>query len=563
MDRQTLYLDIDEEITSVVDKLKSAEVSGLDLVIPKEALVLKSVVNLKLLKRQADSLGKEITIVTTDKVGRKLAEQIGIPVIEKPGQAPKEVRMSAVEPPQPTASDIEMKQSAKEVPKPEIMEEAEAAEVAAGADGPLVETGEVVSPVTAKAEESDPASSEVPKDEVSDKSKNPKTKMAKWKKWAIIGGFAALALAVAAYIFVPLSNITIKLAAEKKKVDFNFTADKANSSVDTTGQIVPARLIDENKEVTAKFPTTGKKKVGEKATGTVKIVNHNYSSSPVSIVGGSRITTAAGLVFRTNTNVTVPGFVKVGLNVTDGTVEVAATADQVGENYNIAANTTMSVPGLAGAAGDIYATNTGAFSGGSARDVQFVTQDDVNKAKDEVSKTGNGDFQRAIQDKVEDGERLLDNSIKINVTEATPSIAVNGEGAEFELKVKANVKAMVFKDEDLKKLAESVLGDQIGAGKEIVEKESLISATDFTDADYDKGVLHAKLSGEAYVATKLEQDKIKTELSGDGEATAMDYLKGIDGVDEVEIKFFPSFYKRLPRIKNHIYLKTSLDKVQS
>jgi hypothetical protein len=244
-------------------------------------------------------------------------------------------------------------------------------------------------------------------------------------------------------------------------------------------------------------------------------------------------------------------------------VDVAATADQVGENYNIAANTTMSVPGLAGASGDIYATNGAAFSGGSARDVQFVTQEDVNKAKEDVTKTANGDFQRAIQDKIQDGERLLDNSIKIEVTEATPSIAVNGEGAEFELRVKAKVKALVFKDEDLKKLAESVLGDQIGSGKEIVEKESLISSTDFTDADYDKGVMHARLSGEAYVATKIEQDKIKTELSGDGETAALDYLKGIDGVDDVEIKFFPGFYKRVPRIKNHIYLKTSLDKVQS
>lgn len=561
MDRQTLYLDIDEEITSVVDKLKGAETAGIDLVIPKEALVLKSVVNLKLLKKQAETLGKEITIVTTDKVGRKLAEQIGIPVVEKPGEAPKEVRMSAAEPVAPV-SEIELKKGKSKVQadeEPEI-EYKEKAPVAT-ADEVVAPTAEIVATNAAEQYEAIPdEEAKAEKPILDDKGKRKKSG---WKKWAILGGFGALAMAVAAYIFVPLANVQINLAAEKKQVSFSFTADKANTAVDTTNQVVPARLIDENKEVSAKFPTTGKKKVGEKATGTVKIVNHNYSSSPVSIVAGSRISTSGGLIFRTSTNVTVPGFVKVGLNVTDGTADVAATADAVGENYNVSANTTMSIPGLAGGSGDIYATNAAAFSGGSSRDVQYVTQDDVNNAKESVTKNSQTEFQKAISDKIQSGERLLDNSGKITVAEAAPSVAVNGEASEFTLTVKANVKALVFKEDDLAKLAESVLGDQIGAGKEIVEKDSLISSTTFTDADYDKGQMHAALSGEAFVAAKIDQEKVKIQLSGDSETSAQSYLTGLDGVDSTEIKFFPGFYKRLPRIKNHIYIKTSLNKTQS
>jgi hypothetical protein len=121
---------------------------------------------------------------------------------------------------------------------------------------------------------------------------------------------------------------------------------------------------------------------------------------------------------------------------------------------------------------------------------------------------------------------------------------------------------LVFKDDDLKKLAEGVLGDEIGSTKEIVEKESLTSSSEFTDADYDKGQMHARLTGEAYVATKLEQEKIKSRLTGDSENTALDYFKSVDGVDEVSIKFFPGFYKRIPRIKSHIYIKTEVNKNQ-
>src|SRR3989304_6581447 len=85
MERKILYLEIDEEITSVIDRLKKTAEADIHLVVPKEAALLQSIVNLKLLKKQADSLGKQIQIITHDKVGRNLAEQVGIHSVSKIG----------------------------------------------------------------------------------------------------------------------------------------------------------------------------------------------------------------------------------------------------------------------------------------------------------------------------------------------------------------------------------------------------------------------------------------------------------------------------------------------
>ncbi|MDR3558967.1 MAG: hypothetical protein P4L62_02250 [Candidatus Pacebacteria bacterium] len=80
---QTFYIDIDEEITSIVEKLKKARVKELIMVVPKRALLIQSIVNLRILKKEADEAGLQLMIVTQDKLGKILIEKAGILVQQK------------------------------------------------------------------------------------------------------------------------------------------------------------------------------------------------------------------------------------------------------------------------------------------------------------------------------------------------------------------------------------------------------------------------------------------------------------------------------------------------
>jgi hypothetical protein len=544
MDRDTLYLDNDEEITSVVDKLKGASHASIDLVIPKDALLFQGVVNLKLLRKQAESLGKEITIVTQDKVGTKLAEQIGIPVVAKVGQTPKVVKMAESDPVSFNEEDIEMKEDAPKVGE---------------SDDTILDTEEVVEAAAAKETVED-----LPKEEL--KKTAGGGKMAKWKKVGLASGFVFIALFVAAYIYVPLANVSIKLAAEKERVDISFKVDKSYDEVDTGAEVIPASIVEEEKEVTEKYQTTGSRDAGEKASGTVTIVNHEYSTDAFTINAGTRIQTSSGLIYRTKNNVSVPKYIKVGGVVTqEGKVSVDVAADAPGEKYNVVGGK-MSIPGLMSSGvtiDDIYATSSNPFTGGSTKTIKFVTQADINKAKEEIGKGAQDELKSAIALKIGDGYRLLDEGLKLEQVSAEPTKKVNEEATEFELKAKYKATAITFKEDDLLKLAEAVLSDKIGSTKEIVEKGSLISTTKFIEADFEKGILSANLSGEAYIAQKLDEDKLKIDLTGENEANAKKYLEGIEGVEEVSVRYFPTFYKRMPRLKNHIYLKTEILKAES
>lgn len=550
MERQTIYLDNDEEITSVVDKLKGAEKVSVDLVIPKESVLLQSVVNLKLLKKQAEGLGKEISIVTQDKVGRKLAAQIGIPVIEHAGDEIPVVKMSEAEE-IAKESDIEM----KEAPATLVTEPEDEIEFKKGAEETIAPTSEKLTPGVEKVE----SKPEEPKTEEPKGKEKPKGK--KWKTWGLVGGFVALFAFVAAYIFIPQARVELKVAAEKNKVDFTFKADKTASSVDAGNQVIPARVIDENVEKSEKYKTTGKKKTGTKATGTITVRDTGFNSpGPTQIIAGTRFVNSGGLIFKSTANISVPGFTVVNGNPVPGApVSVTVEADQVGDEYNLAP-TSFTIPALN--TNKITASSASAFSGGTSKDIQFVTQTDLNTAKEDMAKKLEDELKKLALEKTGRDERLLENAWKITQVSAEPSVAVNGEAAEFELKAKSNIKAIVFKDEDLKKLAQNVLRDQIGQTKEILESEQLTASAEFTDGDFEKNQMNCRLSGEAFVGAKLDQDKIKTDISGESEAKAAEYFRQMGGIDEVNIRFFPSFYKRLPRVKNHIYIKSTINKSQ-
>lgn len=78
---QTFYIDIEEEISSVVDRLNKSMSVDNYFVVPKRALFLQSIVNLKLLKRESEKIGKQIFIVTQDEIGMSMAERCGISVL--------------------------------------------------------------------------------------------------------------------------------------------------------------------------------------------------------------------------------------------------------------------------------------------------------------------------------------------------------------------------------------------------------------------------------------------------------------------------------------------------
>ena len=76
---QIVYIDVDEEITSILDRIRQEVAVDIFLVVPKGAMLLNSIINLKLLKKETEKMGKTVSIVApNDNRAKVMIERAGI-----------------------------------------------------------------------------------------------------------------------------------------------------------------------------------------------------------------------------------------------------------------------------------------------------------------------------------------------------------------------------------------------------------------------------------------------------------------------------------------------------
>src|SRR5215468_4341500 len=76
--KDTIYIDVDDEITAIIDKLRGSHEKIVALVLPKRATVFQSIVNMKLLKRTADEAKKHLVLITSEAGLMPLAGSVGL-----------------------------------------------------------------------------------------------------------------------------------------------------------------------------------------------------------------------------------------------------------------------------------------------------------------------------------------------------------------------------------------------------------------------------------------------------------------------------------------------------
>src|SRR6266702_5309528 len=80
MKKDVIYIDIEDDITSIIGKVKDASAKIVALVPPKRIGVLQSAVNLKLLQKSASGTDKRIVLITSDHSLIALAAGLKIPI---------------------------------------------------------------------------------------------------------------------------------------------------------------------------------------------------------------------------------------------------------------------------------------------------------------------------------------------------------------------------------------------------------------------------------------------------------------------------------------------------
>ncbi|MCL5093884.1 MAG: hypothetical protein M1355_02040 [Patescibacteria group bacterium] len=547
-----IFLDVDEEITSVIDRLKKVEESEISLVVPKESVLLQSVVNLKLIKREAEKEGKTITLVTSNKVGRILAENVGLATFSGEREAKEERENTSSEIIQETKEKVPI--AYNETPnskgkEPEFKKESLP-------EGEIVVKEEEINNEEAKAKEqqAEPAKEKPAL-------QNQKKIGFKLPK-AGIAAFSFLAIAilgVAGYFYIPRVEITIKVNAQKKAFETDVTVDKAEPDSKIDRGLLHGELVEIKKEDKKSFHSTGTKNIGTKATGIINVRN-SFSTTPQTLVAGTRFQTG-NLIFRSTANVDVPGYTDPGGGIVPGSMNVSIEADDVGSQYNVGPSA-FTIPAFSGTAKQdkITGVSSQAMSGGESREVKIVIQEDFDKARESYSNEAKEKVKKELKEKIKKDYSLPDEATEIVITDASSSPGIGAEGEQFTLTLKIEAMGLSYKESELREAYKKKLNDEAGTRRGVVEDGYDGRKMAFSKVDLKAGTMSINIKSDAYLGAVFDKDSLMNEIIGQTEAKSRQYILGQEGVKDVTFHFWPSFIKRIPRLKNHLNIKTEVVK---
>ncbi len=544
--KDTIYIDVEDDITAVIDKLKNSNEKIVAMVPPKGNAVLQSTVNLKLLNRAAKSGDKQPVIVTNNSALMALAGGLGMYVAKNLQSKP----YIPTDENQPLDTD-------------ESLDVTEAAGVAAAAavgtkvaldDGDELEVHadelvadleEDVPPDASKAAAGATAANAAGKKGKKDKNKKVPNFGNFKKKLLIFGGIGAVLLFALIFLLArPKASIVVR--AETTPVDIAYEAtisDSGTSNPET--YVFRAEVQEENKTITQNFTPTGKKDVGEKATGTVSFSTSQISALGTTIPAGTRLQSSGGKVFVTN------GSVTMNLN-NYSDAPVGVTAVERGGSFNGASGS------VSGAPSGISASFTGSTSGGTDKTVTVVSQSDVNKATDELKKKDNEDVKKELEKAFDDDVKVLGDSFTATVDQVTSEPRVGQEANEGKLTAQVTYRLMALKKADIKAANEAAIKKEMdNPDQQQVYKDGVEDAQfekiklDGTNATY-------KVSSVGQYGPKFDTGSIAEAVAKKKSGEVRSYIQDLPGVKSVEINISP-FWSRSTPGADKIEIKLEVD----
>ena len=548
----TVYLDVDDEITSAAARIRGSEATKVALVIPYGSRIATSRMNFRLLSREAVVNNRRLSIVATDPATRALAASAGLPVFasvaEWDAAAPVSgdtsvgattgadastgeagaaiVAAAVIAQPPPTGS-----RSRKKAPVPDEAPTLglPAAAVAAAGTASAAASGSAVgaTPKAAAPPAKLPSGTPPP---VRTTPVGDRTSVVRTRSMPRIGGpaiviAAAVVLAivvagVGAYVFLPSAEIVVTPREEPVSIALVIRADPDVAAPDATANVVPADRLEIPVTASDTFPATDKRVEEKQASGEVEFRSFNTASENT-IAKGSVVSTEGGIRFQTTAAVTLPRAVVIPPNEIRPSVRtVGIVAAKAGTAGNVPANAVTVIP----PAEDPTLTdvrNPGETTGGTHEEFPRISQEDVDSAMTSLQSQLAEEFNTALTDGAGASSDVTVFAETAVLGEATPTpdpaTLVGKEQESFELALNATGTVIAVDASPVVNIAETRLLANIGPDHRLVEGSIEILPGDPTVAN---GEVSFPVTAEAARVRILDPAELLTLVQGQSIADA-------------------------------------------
>lgn len=566
--KRIIFVDIDDEITSIQDKISQVKAKRIYLVIPKRSVVFQSVINLKILQKHSKDLKKKLHFITNDQNGINLANQVGIVVYDKvnndegPSFFSSELEddILKITPLKASVNSIEEHTPTRLSTKKSSISE-------------LLNVG---------------GKKKVTESNITNGVPNiPKFKVSTPNKGALVTliTFVFIILIVVFYIALPGATVYLVPSASVLEKSVNITLadfNKNKAELDThPHHMIASYPISLDVEKTITHYTTGKKfsDKGANSKGKLTIINTTGADWP--LIPKTRFQTEDGIVFRVTDYVNVPAKTDAG----DGKLEVFVTADEtdaygevVGERGNIGPSTFI-LPGLNESNQKLlHAESSEPMSGGVTDYINYVSADDIEAAKQKINDVLVSEAIEELKLRVADISEnsgsdityvLLEGEGAVKLGKAYSNVPNNIEDSSlesFDVSGSITVSGLYY---DRSAMLEILKGELIT--KKSPQKELLRineDSTSYRIFNWDDATGKVKLTANIKGIEQFDIDpdsengknllnKIREHIAGQDIESAKQYIQNLTEINKVEIESWPAWAPTIPKLPENIDFEIS------
>ncbi len=559
--KDTIYIDVDDEITGVIDKLRGSDGKIVALVLPKRATVFQSIVNMKLLKRAADEAKKHLVLITTESGLLPLAGLAGVLVASSLTSKPEV-------PAGPVGLDDQEETVDEATGETEINPKTDGNRPIGELAGLTAAPGLTDDVETIEMEDEsgvadeDLAAGAVATAAAKKSKKDKKLAVPNFERFRlllILGSVLLIALIVGlvlAFTVLPKATIAITTDATNVNANLNFTADSQANTFDPVKHILPAKQVTQQKTYTEQAAATGQKNNGVKATGTVTFTAQECNSvaDAADVPAGTGIS-KGGLTYITQSTVSFsPSKVKNGCIYFQGSGDVQIIAQTGGSNYNTADNVTFAVSGRSDT------TATGSATGGTDNITKIVSQADIDNAKAKITATDTGVKSTLQTQLVQAGMLSLDPTFTAGTPVVTTSVNAGDAADTVTVNEVVNYTMLGVQQADLKSLIDENVKKQIDISKQGILDEGLRGAT-YSATSTTPTSSQLTVQTVAVAGPQLNIDTIRKNAAGKKSGEVVADLRSNPDVTDVQVKLSPFFVSRIPSKTSHITVTIAKPKI--
>ena len=536
MAKDVIYIDVEDDITTIVGKIKASKEKIIALVPPSRVGVLQSAVNMRLLHRAAELAGKRVVLISSNPSLAALASAAKIPV----------------------ARTLQSKPELVEVPVLKI----DGDDIIDGGKLPI---GEIARAAKSTDKKSDTAiNAAIMSSAISESAKSTGAKKKSdqkvpnfssfRKKLFIIGTatLAVIAFVVWAVWFAPRATVTITAKTTNTTIDRSVTLT-TDGETSVQANTVRALRQQQQSEASVEFRASGEKNVGEKATGSVRFSTRR--ASDMTIPAGTLLS-AGGFNFRVESDVTVPAATlsfECG-GICPGTVDGEIVAAEGGEKYN---GVTGSVSGTPSG---VSATLQSATSGGTDRMATVVSEEDIEKATAALAEETDEELRTRLESAFGSSSVVISESYTESRSKPSSSVAVDAEASgSVTLKTTITATMLAIDQVDLEKYLDGNIALEIegqDAQKIYENGADEVRFSQFTSRD---DTLTVRITANGLVGPEIEETRVKEQARGRSYGDIQASLESIQGVDDVDTQFWPFWVRTVPDNVDRINVEFKLE----